>query len=252
VGPDAAPTVGLPLALSAIRETPDPHTSASGTTHVFSRFFRRAPKQSRSRALVDAMLAALEEQLAKTDDPESWTLEALVERAGVGIGSFYEYFSGRDSVLGALVGSITERNFRQLLQVVDRSRCNSLEETTRPLAFAVARAYFDRPRTTRLVISAIGRLGLFHEIVAARDRFSDELALRALPFFPDAPREALAETMRLINDATIGIVSGELSRNDSPDVAIWGERFCELACTLLRSRHGGDVRPAGYADGAAS
>lgn len=49
-------------------------------------------------ALVDALIGALEAQLARSEQADGWSLESLVEQAGVGVASFYEYFSNKDSL----------------------------------------------------------------------------------------------------------------------------------------------------------
>jgi AcrR family transcriptional regulator len=210
---------------------------------AFRRFFRRRPRQERSRAAVDALLGALEEQANRIEDPEGWKLEELLRRAGVGVGSFYEYFSDREAIVGALVGKVTERNYRTLLETTDRSMCDSLEGTIAPVAAAVARTYFGRPRFTRLLISGIGRLGLSAAIVTNRDEFAGELARRAQRFFPNDSEASLAETMRMANDAVMGIVASELWRCEQPNVELWGERFTQLGCALLRARHGAPSAP---------
>ncbi|MBL9021074.1 MAG: TetR/AcrR family transcriptional regulator [Myxococcales bacterium] len=213
--------------------------TSAGVGDAFLRFFRRPPKQTRSRALVEAMLAALEEQLATPDRAESWTLETLVDRAGVGVGSFYEYFSNKESLLGALVGAVTDKNFRELLAASELEADDTLETAVARVTSAIARTYLGRPTLTRVVMASIGRLGLMSPVVVARDRFARELAKRAQRFFPDASEDALAETMRMVADATMGIVSGELERTAEPDVAMWSSRIAEMGCLLLRSRHEG-------------
>lgn len=209
----------------------------SGVAEAFSRFFRRAPRQARSRALVQAMLSALEEQLSDDADSRGWTIEAVLDRAGVGIGSFYEYFSTKESVLGALVGAVTERNFRELLAISEVEPEDSLETAISRMATEVARAYLGRPAFTRAVVATIARLGLMRPVAVARDRFATELAKRAHRFFPSSTEEELAETMRMIADAIMGMISGELDRTAQPDVAAFATRINDLGRLLLRSRH---------------
>jgi AcrR family transcriptional regulator len=218
------------------------------TTHLsepFLRFFRRAPKQSRSRAVVDAVLVALEEQLAHTDDPNAWTLEALVDRAGVGIGSFYEYFSNKDALLGVLIGDLTERNFRTLLETIDRDADGSLETLVRTCARATASTYLERPKMLRVVLSGIARLGLHPHVVRERDRFAGELARRAAPHLPGVSFEEITTTVRALSDAAMGIVTAEVTRNESPDVDANATRLERLALAMLR-----DLSARGGASGA--
>jgi len=217
--------------------SPKSPTEPGGTREIFSRFLRRTPKQSRSRALVDALATALEEQLARTDDPDGWTLEAIVDRAGVGVGSFYEYFAGKDSLLGVLVGQITERNFHTLLAALDGREHDSLEATVRHMAEQVATTYLAHPTTTRAAVLTIARLGLMGTVVHERDRFAGELAIRARRFLPHADDAALNESMRLGCDAVMGVVVTELIRTKQPDVARCARALESVGIAVLRARH---------------
>lgn len=202
----------------------------------FSRFFRRPPKQARSRALVDAVLGAYEEQLAASES-HPLRLESLIERAGVGIGSFYEYFSNKESLLGVLVGQVTERNFRTLLAALDRDFA-SLDEFADAFAASVTHAFLERPHTTRIVMEGIARFGLFRFIVEERDRFVVELArVVHRRYLPHAPPEELHRALVLLADAAIGHVTAELVREKHPDEARSARELSALALAYLRARH---------------
>lgn len=59
---------------------------------------RRRPLQRRSRATVDALEEAAALILESGDEPKL-TTNHIAERAGVGIGSLYEYFADKDDIL---------------------------------------------------------------------------------------------------------------------------------------------------------
>src|SRR4051812_42427077 len=84
-----------------------------------SDFFRKSPRQSRSRSVVDAILRATDLLLAQSGDPTRLSLQGIAERAGVGIGSLYDYFANRDRLLGALLFRVTEDNFKALEELVN-------------------------------------------------------------------------------------------------------------------------------------
>jgi AcrR family transcriptional regulator len=76
---------------------------------------RRLPKQERSRAIVDSILAATEE-LLKNESPEALTTNRIAERAGVSIGSLYRYFPNKDAILGSLYDSEVGREAEELME----------------------------------------------------------------------------------------------------------------------------------------
>lgn len=209
------------------------HASGPSVGKLFERFFRRAPKQSRSRAVVAAVITAFEEQLQREGSDDAASLAALLDRAGVGMGSFYEYFASRESLVGVLIGHVTERNFRGLLEVVDREHAADLDAFIERCALAAARAYLEKPRVVRAVVLGIARLDLHAMIVAERDRFCEELASRAARFFPDVPRPELTRTLRTVADASMGILVAELERTTKPDVEASARTVSRLTRLLL-------------------
>jgi len=62
---------------------------------------RKAPRQARARATVDAILLAAA-HILKTEGPERATTNRIAALAGVSIGSLYQYFANKDAVFAAL------------------------------------------------------------------------------------------------------------------------------------------------------
>lgn len=69
---------------------------------------RRAPIQQRSTATVAAILEATTQILAR-EGLAALTTNAIAERAGISVGSLYQYFSDKQAVLEALVTRHAER-----------------------------------------------------------------------------------------------------------------------------------------------
>lgn len=68
---------------------------------------RKTPTQSRSSHTVDAILEAAARILEEAGF-DRYTTNDIAERAGVSVGSFYQYFPNKDAVTVALIGSETE------------------------------------------------------------------------------------------------------------------------------------------------
>ncbi len=63
---------------------------------------RKAPRQARSRALVEAILDAAARILSR-DGRDAANTTAIAREAGVSIGSLYQYFPSREAIIDALV-----------------------------------------------------------------------------------------------------------------------------------------------------
>jgi AcrR family transcriptional regulator len=219
----------------------EPRTSRGffGTTieGAFRHFLRRTPKQARSRSLVEAVLVAFDEQVTGAD-PEEVTIESLSDRAGVGIGSFYEYFSGKDSLLGAFIGRVTRENFTKLSQTLDSHQHHTLDDLVRAFSKNVALEYMAHPRRMRVLVDGISRLGLLHAVNLERDRFAEVMADKARVYLPRANDEALTRTMQIIADATMGILVSCTSRDSSTHTKELANEISVVAIAILHQRHG--------------
>ncbi len=82
---------------------------------------RKQPKQSRSRALVESLIDATGEVIIERG-LESLTTNQVAERAGVSVGSLYQYFPDKQALLLAVLDrmeSTVERALADKLQLIE-------------------------------------------------------------------------------------------------------------------------------------
>ncbi|MCM2293444.1 TetR/AcrR family transcriptional regulator [Allorhizobium sp. BGMRC 0089] len=63
---------------------------------------RKYPRQARSTAMVEAIVEAAA-RILETAGPEGFNTNAIAERAGVSIGSLYQYFPSKQALVAALI-----------------------------------------------------------------------------------------------------------------------------------------------------
>lgn len=111
---------------------------------------RKMPAQERSRATVSAILDATARVLVRRGLAGTNT-NAVAEVAGVSVGSLYQYFPSKQS----LVAALHERHARELLSVVEReiasAAARSFEGTVRALIRAVIEAHLLDPALHRVL-----------------------------------------------------------------------------------------------------
>ena len=178
-----------------------------------SEFFRKKPQQSRSRSVVNALFEAADQLLERTGDPRQVSLQGIAQRAGVGIGSLYDYFANREGLLGAFLSRVTEKNFEALEREVMGTRSMKFDEALPLIVDAVLRTYLEKPARTRAVIHAIATVGWVKPVISERDRFALLLAQRLHLEYPHVDFAALTLTSEVLCDAVIGVVLGELWRD---------------------------------------
>jgi AcrR family transcriptional regulator len=121
---------------------------------------RKVPRQARSRAQVEALLDAAAHLLREGGYP-ALTTNHIAERAGVSIGSLYQFFPGKEAVVAALV----ERTARRQVEAVVNDLPASLAQGTPEAAL-------------ELLVRRIAKM-------LAADRRLYRVLLREVPFLQD-------------------------------------------------------------------
>lgn len=117
---------------------------------------RKLPRQSRSKATVEAILDACADTVARRGYA-ALTTHAIASRAGVSVGTLYQYFPNRDAVAGALVVRAMERLLAGMRGALDECVARRLGEIdgTEHLLLAGLRVLVDeRPAFARLAPAA--------------------------------------------------------------------------------------------------
>lgn len=137
---------------------------------------RRKPLQERSQQKVSLILEAAM-RLLDRGDIESLTTNAIAEKAGVSIGTLYQYFDGKQAVLDMLIDQEIGRLSERVLSIVRKSPGQSVGDRVRMIVAAVSDTYGGRRRVHRsLLAHALSQgtatrlrplfAGLTHELTA--------------------------------------------------------------------------------------
>ena len=126
---------------------------------------RRIPRQARAEETVSAILEGAA-QVLEAGGLAGFTTNAVAERAGVSIGTLYQYFSDK----GALLHALAEREVRvTIVSVAKALRGESaapLEERVRAVVRAIVNAFHGRQRARKAVVQAVLAQGMAIEMVA--------------------------------------------------------------------------------------
>lgn len=94
-------------------------TMSTGATREPLPALRKRPTQSRSRALVEAVEQACLQILDDAGEA-SLTVARIAEISGVAVGSIYQYFPNKDSIVALLYERILDEESEELLRVRER------------------------------------------------------------------------------------------------------------------------------------
>jgi AcrR family transcriptional regulator len=194
---------------------------------------RKEPQQARSAELVEAILDAALQVLAK-EGAQRFTTARVAERAGVSVGSLYQYFPNKAAILfrlqsdewqrtSALLAGILEdaarpplERLRALVHTFIRSECD--EAAMRVALDDAAPLYRDAPEAQEARVSAARTMQLFMR--------------EALPNSSDATR-ALAGDLITASLSAVGKSFSEVPRT-SPEIEAYADAMADMFCAYLR------------------
>ncbi len=202
---------------------------------------RRRPIQARSQATVEARLEATAQILAR-EGPAAASTNAIAARAGVSIGSLYQYFPDRD----ALIAELSRRHVAAMQAAVTAAisgvEDQPLEVAIRQLMGALVAAHRIDPRLDQALHRLLPLVG-----GAEIDAFEDVAATHAAAALRRHPGVALADPERsavLLVQAVGGVIRTTLRRAPERvhDVALELELADLVRGFLARAEGGGWAR----------
>jgi AcrR family transcriptional regulator len=119
---------------------------------------RKAPGQARSKETVNVILEAsariLEEQGLR-----GFNTNAVAAKAGVSVGSLYQYFPNKDAILLALIHSFERATNEAVQEAIQSGRGRPLKPCLRLFVRALVVMHYRRPRLNRVLEAEEERLG---------------------------------------------------------------------------------------------
>tara|TARA_R110000868_G_scaffold99515_3_gene273790 strand:+ start:7751 stop:8380 length:630 start_codon:yes stop_codon:yes gene_type:complete len=118
---------------------------------------RKKPLQERAKFTVDAILKATTQLLDK--NVESVTTNTIAQMAGVSIGSLYQYFPNKDSILERLLEQFTQGHLSMIEQTLHKATDKklSLEETARTIIHAIIESNRKNSRLAKIFVTTLFR-----------------------------------------------------------------------------------------------
>jgi AcrR family transcriptional regulator len=134
---------------------------------------RKSPTQVRSRATVDAIVAATARVLVR-DGYDALSTNRVAKEAGVSVGSLYQYFPGKEALVAAVMeqhASRMQENIAARMQSAPPAA--SAEEVATELIRAMLAAQQAEPRLHRVLVEQVPRIGALrrlHELFSNYER----------------------------------------------------------------------------------
>jgi AcrR family transcriptional regulator len=128
---------------------------------------RKVPQQDRSNGLVDAIFTATSRVLMNLGFERAST-SRIAEVAGVSIGSLYQYFPNKHSLVAALIERQVEKHTREIETEIEAMEDRSLDEVLAAVIRKVSQVFLARRKLIRAVQVHAPALGRVEVIISAR------------------------------------------------------------------------------------
>jgi len=202
---------------------------------------RKQPKQARSNELVAAILEAAAQVLAK-EGAHRFTTARVAEKAGVSIGSLYQYFPNKAAILFRLQSDEWQQTTGLLHQILqDKSRAPL--DRLRALIHAFIRSECEEA-AMRVALSDAAPLYRdapeAKEVKASGERAMQAFMREVLPETPKAKRELAGELVK----ATMSAVGKEFSESPRTEgeIMAYADAMSDMFCAYLKQLAASDTR----------
>lgn len=172
---------------------------------------RKAPRQARSQATVEAIFTATI-QVLLVDGASNLTTTRVAERAGVSVGSMYQYFPNKQALLLALL----ERHIETILSAMELAANNlarrELGQVGEGLADAWLRVKLADPETSRalyLVAAEFDIATIMQDGTARITAAIERVLVDAIDARPVDPRSAAMMLAAMLGGSVRAIMEGD-------------------------------------------
>ncbi len=124
---------------------------------------RKQPRQERAKATVDAILRATA-HILRNQGYEACSTNRVALKAGVSIGSLYQYFPSKEALVTALAERHAEQTYGLLLRTAEKLAGASLEEAVRAFIGAMGEMHALDPELHRVLTEQLPRIGGYGEV----------------------------------------------------------------------------------------
>lgn len=194
---------------------------------------RKQPQQARSAGLVAAILEAAAQILAE-EGATCFTTARVAEKAGVSVGSLYQYFPNKSAILFRLQADEWKATVEMLRNILEDAS-KSPPDRLRALVHAFLRSECAEARMRIALSDAVPR---YHEAPeaqlahAATDRTLAWFMVELLPGVSETKRQLAADVITTTFSA-VGSHFSEHPRTPE-EIAAWADAMTDMFCAYVR------------------
>jgi AcrR family transcriptional regulator len=162
---------------------------------------RRNPQQDRAKETISAIFEATA-RILEREGRRALNTNSIAERAGVSIGTLYQYFPNKEAILIAMAREQIERDGRAVLEALEAA---GPVEPERAAVRALIAAYEKRRESRRIAVDTLVAEGLGYERAKSLRVVAETIAARG-DLFPARSKPLTSTEVFVITRAVNGVL----------------------------------------------
>jgi AcrR family transcriptional regulator len=192
---------------------------------------RKMPRQARAVATRDAILEAAA-QLLGSSGLSALTTNSVAERAGVSIGSLYQYFPNKDALMVALIARQQAQQSAQVIAAARALHGATMESAIVVLVRAAMQHHHENPILAKAIDHEEARLPVGALVAAELAKSSAALAALLHSITPGLSADAAVKAVRTL-PAVVRAVVDAWANLDPPQPEIAEAEAVSVVCGYL-------------------
>lgn len=166
---------------------------------------RKEPKQARSKAIVESIFEATVRILPKIGS-HNVTTKKIADFAGISIGSFYQYFPSKESVLTSIIDAAAKSKTNEIQKRIEQIDGKTMREATDSLVDLGLEVFLKEKEKVREIFRQAPELGKIPTLLKLRQTVVDRLALEMKKHQPGKPDEEYRRVSFVAVNSLMGVV----------------------------------------------
>jgi AcrR family transcriptional regulator len=175
---------------------------------------RRKPRQVRALDTVEVILEATARILQK-EGPAALNTNYIAERAGISVGTLYQYFANKEAILVAMARREIGNDEAAVIKAVSEAAQASDIDPVRLALRALINAFAKRRAARRVAFEALFGEGLGNELATSVQKVAQLVGERSDRLLPARTRPVTPTNLFIITRAISGIMRAA-SQEESP------------------------------------
>lgn len=166
---------------------------------------RKIPKQSRSKAIVEAIFEATVRILPKIGN-QALTTKKIADLAGISVGSLYQYFPNKESVLTSVMEMIMNAEMKKFEAKVKEIDGRTMKDATDAMIdFALDLLLTEKIKVREIFMKA-PELGKMPILLNLRQKVVERLAKEMEKHFPNRDSKEYIRVSFIAVNSTMGVI----------------------------------------------